>query len=519
MEIEGVGGKTADRGERSPRVLFGTLFACALALASSASAAGVLTPPDADCCHRVGTPDPGVIWTGAERTLTIERLAAYAAPVLWFSPDEPLLRTARGKPAARGKEIQIPEPFPFEENRGRPVAYYRVRRILQRVDEPGAGAYSADPAERGRSVVDLEKIDGIDLDFFFYYPLDIGVGAHVHDVESIETRLAVNRRPECGECPFVIRLVRVRGKAHGIEWYDNTLSVDESTRLPLHVLVEEGKHASCPDRNADGLFTPGFDVTERVNDAWGVRDTLHTGTFFTGHYQSWMTKARQRDTRVLPPLPEDSPLREEESRGGIYAPDSAVYELRPYPSAEKATPDLKPYIADKGDPNWPRVESDTDFRKLERWLEDEPIHSWAVGLRADGKLGLSVAFPLLIVKNVQDPIGGGWFVNRVYFRDKNLRDFGWLLNYTTSASRWIDGYFAVGWEHDIVDVEGGGTRASNLFVSETGVKLRVNILHTPGRFLTKLGTDFWGLRVGVRATGSWTFDRIGYVIEFGAGSW
>jgi len=44
--------------------------------------------------------------------------------------------------------------------------------------------------------------------------------------------------------------------------------------LAGHVLVEEGKHASCTDRSADGHYTPGFDVTERVNDAWGVRDTL-----------------------------------------------------------------------------------------------------------------------------------------------------------------------------------------------------------------------------------------------------
>jgi hypothetical protein len=56
-------------------------------------------------------------------------------------------------------------------------------------------------------------------------------------------------------------------------------------------------------------------------------------------------------------------------------------------------------------------------------------------------------------------------------------------------------------------------------VTETGVKLRVNIHHTPFKFLAKLGTDFWGLRVGLRTEGAWDFDRIGYVVEFGAGSW
>ena len=121
---------------------------------------------------------------------------------------------------------------------------------------------------------------------------------------------------------------------------------------------------------------------------------------------------------------------------------------------------------------------------------------------------------------MQDPLGGGWFVNRVYFKDKGLRDFGWMLHYTQSASRWVDGYVSAGWERDVVDTDGeGGTRTRNLFVAETGIKLRVNIHHTPAKFLTRLGTDFWGLRVGIRTVDVWDFDQIGWVIEFGAGSW
>ena len=486
----------------------------------TAEAAPGSAPPDADCCrHEELAEEYGVIWTGMDQTMTIERLAAYAAPVLWLSPDEPLLKLRRKQGMARGKEIALPEPFPFEADSGGPVVYYRVRRILQRVDEPGAGAYVENPDLRGQSVVDLAKIDGIDLDFFFYYSMDFGGGAHPHDVEYIETRLAVARGPSCQECPWVLGLMRVTGKAHGIQWYDNTLDVDGATSLPAHILVEEGKHASCTDRNADGYYTPGFDVTERVNDAWGVRDTLGTGTFFTGHYQSWMTKVRNEDTRVFPPLPEDSPLREPYTRDGQYAPDNAVYVLRPYPRPEAAAPDLKPYIADKGDPSWPEVVPDTDAERFETWLRDESFaKSWALSFRADGDLGVSLAFPLLIVKNVQDPLGGGWLVNRVYLKDK-LRDFGWLLHYTSSASRWVDGYFAAGWERDVVDVAEGGTRARNLFVTETGVKLRVNIHHTPLKFLAKLGTDFWGLRVGIRTVDIWDFDQIGYVVELGAGSW
>jgi hypothetical protein len=35
----------------------------------------------------------------------------------------------------------------------------------------------------------------------------------------------------------------------------------------------------------------------------------------------------------------------------------------------------------------------------------------------------------------------------------------------------------------------------------------------------KLGSSFLGLRAGIQFRGVWSFDNIGYVFEFGAGSW
>ena len=476
-------------------------------------------PPTAECCkHEDLTSEYGMIWTGLDPQMTIERLAAYAAPILWFSPDEPLLK--EGPLRRKGEDISIPVPFPFEEESDQPVVYFRVRRILQRVDKPGPGTYVADIADRGQSAIDLRRVAGVDLDFFFYYPMDMGGNPHKHDVEYIETRLAVAQRPDCEECPFVMGLMSVNAKAHGIRWFDNTLAVDASARLPLHILVEEGKHASCTDRNADGQFTPGYDVTERVNDAWGVRDTLGTGRFFTGDYKSWMTKVRQDDTRVFPPLPEDSPLRFEWSVEGEYAPENAIYTLRPWPTAERADSNLVHYIADKGDPDWPEVVPDTDLKNLERWLGDESwAQSWSFALRgANDDLGVSLAFPLLIFKNVQDPLAGGWFVHRVYFQGSSLEDFGWLINYSPSASRWFDGYFAAGLEWDY-QVQNGVASTTRHVVTESGIKFRVDLLRTPLKFLGKLGTTFWGFRAGIQFRGVWSFDTIGYVFEFGAGSW
>jgi hypothetical protein len=315
-------------------------------------------PPTAECCvHEDITEDYAVIWTGNDPKMAIERLAAYAAPVLWFSPDEPLLKTGPGRRRLKGKDIMLPEPFPFEESPGHAVVY-------------------------------------------------------------------------------------------------------------------------------------------------------------------WMTKTRMDDTRVFPPLPPDSPLLIDWTVDGEYAPDNATYTLRPWPTAEEADSHLVQFIADKGPPDWPEIVPDNDLKQLESWLGDESwAKSWAVAARgANDDFGVALAFPLLIFKNVQDPLGGGWFVNRIYFQGSQLEDFGWLINYSPSASRWFDGYFAVGmeWDKQVVD---GVESTENYVVTESGIKFRFDLRRTPLKFMSFLGTTFWGLRAGIQFRGVWSFDSIGYVFEFGAGSW
>jgi hypothetical protein len=232
-----------------------------------------------------------------------------------------------------------------------------------------------------------------------------------------------------------------------------------------------------------------------------------------------MAKMRWPDTRVFPPLPADSPLRLFHSGDGEYAPDNAIYELRPFPRPElaEADPKLLPFIADKGDPEWPEVEEDIKYKKYTDWLNDGSARkSLSVAFRYDGDPGVSFVFPFFIVRNLEVKITGGWLVQRIYLSDHNLRDITWQAMYTTSASRWVDPYFAVGakWDQD----EMGST--TSYFVSETGFKFRANIGHTAFKFLTKLGTDFWGFRVGVNytGTGAWSFNDIGYAVELGAGS-
>jgi len=457
-----------------------------------------------------------IVWSGNNPKMKLERLVAYCGPILWFSPDEPLLT------GTKGHEITIPEPFPFAESATAPVVYYRIRTILVREDADGP-ACIPHPREKNLDIIDLHQIIGIELDYFFYYRAEEGMGSHEHDVESVQMTLQVWRRDDCHDRHYNLVVTRVVGKAHGVHWYDNILEVDEQAKFPIHILVEEGKHASCPDKNGDGYFTPGYDVNKRVNDAWGTRDVMRTGTLFTSNYQAWMTKSRRDEHRVFPPLPEDSPLREAHCENGAYAPTNATYSLRPLPSAEKADPGLRPFIAGKGDPNWPREKPYTDLTRLQRWVAEAGsfVKSLSIAFRADGDLGISIIFPLFVVKHMQEPFGGGWLVNRIYFKDTDMRDFAWTVLYTKSASRWMEGYVSAGfeWDEEWEDITLPETfESTRNFVLETGVKFRANLVNTPLEYLTKL-TDFWGLRLGIKNTGFVNIDKLSYVIEIGAGSW
>jgi hypothetical protein len=287
-------------------------------------------------------------------------------------------------------------------------------------------------------------------------------------------------------------------------------------------MVEEGKHASCTDKNSDGYYTPGYDVNKRVNDAWGVRDTMRSGALYTGGFESWHAKVRHDEHRVFPPLPEDHKGREAYVVDGVYAPDNAIYTLRPLADEAYTHPGMAPYIGDKGTDPWPEVQENTDLVQLGRWIGKEPfVKSLSISYRYDGDHGLSFVFPFFVVKVLEEPMAGGYLSHRMYFKDKSMRDFGWMLHYTPSASRWIDTYVSAGVEWDVVDQINdteNPTRTDTNFVFETGIKLRFNLYYSPFKFLTKI-TDFWGIRVGIRNVGAFDIKKLVYVIEFGAGTW
>ena len=462
-----------------------------------------------------------LFWESTDPVMKLSDLVAYCAPVFWFSPDEPELNRRQGR------DILIPAPFPFDEPATGPVVYYQVPKILVSEDDAYED-FAVDPADIGRTILDLSRIYGIDIDYNHYYRFESGLGGHDHDTEQVQFKIYVHRHEVEGQPTlYQLYLLQVTAKAHALMWYDNIYRVDRENlntelELPFHIFVEEGKHASITDMNADGYYTPGYDVNVRTSDAWGLRDVIRTGALFSPKFEAWMAKIRLPPYRVFPPLPTDSPLRAKYSEKGVYAPDNAVYELRPMPSPDEALPDraLAKDMSSYHDEDWPIIKVLTGTSKFYDWWQAENfIHSLALAFRWNDVTGLSLSFPLLVVRNVEAPVVGGWLVNRIYLQDRNLRDIGYGILYTPSASRFLDGYFALGYEVDrFPAANGDGLDHRSDFVYEVGIKMRGNVKYSPLKFLGVL-TDFWGVRLGVKAWGFMQIDELSYVFEIGAGVW
>jgi len=469
---------------------------------------------------------PGVVWWGTEQHMTVQRLASLAAPIYWFSPDEPLLR------GAEGRDIVMPSSLPFEDSASTPVVYYQLDEIVTIAGYPEP-EFVLDPEDKGRSVLDLEGIGLARLGYFAYYPSEAGLGAHQHDLEAAELKIAVMRSDgvilpqftdaECAERNYVLTVTRVIGKAHGIEWFWNISDVDAETKMPFTLLVEEGKHAVGTDKNGDGYFTPTYDVNHRVNDAWGTRDVISSGGLLAGGYQSWMTKVRFPEYRVFPPLPEDSPLRAPLATrrdAENWETDNAVYELRPLPPSDLGAYDehLHRFMKSKEVVDWPEETEKGSLQGFLDWAEAGTVRgSLAISLMYDGDLGMSWAFPLFIVKNMEVSISGGFIVHRMYLKDEDFRDFGWQLLYTNSASRWIDSYIGAGveWDEEPTMEDPGQFRTDANFVLETGIKFRANVESI--KWLS-WATPFWGARFGIKNYDFPDIEKLTYVLEFGAGA-
>ncbi len=396
----------------------------------------------------------------------------------------------------RGGAKRVPGSHPCDKPCTGPVVYYQALEVVLRGGDE-VGDPETDPQF-------FEKVDRLILKFFFYYDQDIGVGHHTHDLEAIEAHVILDYN--AGSCSQ-IRLDRVEALAHGIRWYTNVLDVQPDTVLPLTILVEEGKHASCPDRNSDGIFTPGYDVNVRVNDAWGVRDVMGAGAVLGTSFSSSMAKTRDAAFRLSPPASDNACSG---ARGPASLAQSAglgQYELRPASSV--------PHCPLTG-PVDGRLAGMMDYHAFG---EPPDQHSTEVGLVLTGPESLSRIVTGISARLESSKLGIGltgpgidlpvfWLVPRFSIVEDSYSAEALI---TPSASRWAGWYISGGYSTFLKE----GIRKHG-FAGELGLKLRVTM--EGKRKWALLGYSFAGVRFGIRADGFGSLSRPRAIIEFGAGA-
>jgi hypothetical protein len=465
--------------------------------------------PATDACSPATSPPvPGVLWQGPERP-GLREIAGLLAPVLWFSADEPLLEEGHGP---------IPSAHPCDVPGDHPIVYYQVTRLTYRGETPVQRPEEDDAAF-------ADKVESFILKYYFYYPEDSGVGGHVHDLETAEFEVWIDHEGDCRR----VRLASIEALAHGSRWYSNTLKVRPDIKYPLTLFVEEGKHASAPDRNGDGAFMRGYDVTERVNDAWGVRDSLGHGVLLSSSYSPEMTKARTDAFRLLPPA---SPYLQVAARRRSYAdgaPSLGEYQLRPantVPECSTIPVDGHRLLRMMGEHRFGREELPTQYAagSVGRALSEATLpDSWlSASLRVTNRtLGAGLIFRGLDLRE-------GWIVPRATVSKDDMT--GELL-FTPSASRWADYYVSGGFRHQFVttretrtiDTEQGPREIDVLILPdwkitvETGIKFRARLPAKVRPFV--LGYTFGGMRVGLQALGFRQVDQFRFIWEIGAGAW
>jgi hypothetical protein len=468
--------------------------------ASALAQAPAPSAPQAACsCAQPGTGMQGTLLWRGDQVPGLQKIATLAAPILWFSPDEPLLISGEGP---------LPNSLPCDSPAPTGAVYYKAQAFVLR-----GGERVTVPAEDDAKF--FEKVEALTIRYYLYYRKDVGVGSHTHDMEVVDLDVRLGNTGACYE----IRIATAIGFAHGVAWYQNELRLGPDTRLPLTVLVEEGKHASSPDRNADGVYTPGYDVNRRANDAWGIRDVMGSGYLLSSGYSATMAKTRRPETRAFPPAsPDACPV----PSAAPHSPDRGLlnrYELRRADTFASCPADAGERLA--------RMIKTNKFGSAYPPAQHQSLlaRSAAERLTGTNRFLPSVAYRYedgngfsLILAGIG--IGNGYLVPKFNVTgDRGLAIQGLA---TTSAARFFSPYLAAGvarqrlqvldpTQPDLVTEEDKWN-----FASEAGIKFRFG-LSGKGRILG-FGYQFAGVRVGYSLFGV-NNPRTRLIFEVGAGVW
>ena len=540
---------------------------------------------------------------GEAAPITLHDVAMRARPALWFSRDEPLLELAGPLPREwprRQARDATPEDLVYyritnikSSSSDDDLAAALQQRVpgesrpLITAKAANAEVIATVPLETPL----LQQLTEITVRYMFYYPNELGAHSHMHDLESVELRIVSERADERGDPNAAtancrqIRVATFFGAAHGLGLYTNVLDLDsvlkdrleeraavaESTSRrvrvtpgevpsvvaappaaverftvtdpfwPIVVLVEEGKHASAPDRNGDGMFTLNYDVNRFAADAWGVRDTMRSsqlspvfradtfkqripeitvdanGVLRAAQQQDpWAVQAFGRHVRYDYRLRRATDDREicGDGRRSVadrrrslqeYAADLLERMKEGHPDRLLSGKAFCDDVTVEGHVNavdvLERLSFGGAYNGFTRWWE-----RISASTRFDGGNGWATTLPI----GVQVPGIGGWMVGRLsgpWPGTDNRKSAD--VAYMPSASRFADWYVAAGMDYGRYEADDEVEEGAR-FAFEAGVKFRFPI--------PDWGT-FFGGRIGIRANGHNSITNPRMVFEVGAGIW
>ena len=276
--------------------------------------------------------------------------------------------------------------------------------------------------------------------------------------------------------------------------------------------------------------TPGYDVNRRVNDAWGIRDTLGSGVLLTAAYSAAMTKPRMFEYRLLPP--ETALLQIEPQNSSLSLSEESLgrYELRPanvISACQNIAVERERLLSMMSYHGFGADQELSQYgpNDISGALQElrQPDGGWWPSVSTRVERGLGVG----LVMGGTD-IGAGWIAAKINISE-SIASIGAL--FTPSASRFADYYVAGGLHRLLTDTrfdvqfhtEEGRMETSLTLPPSTdvyiegGVRFRAQ-LPEGYRWIT-LGDDFIGARLGIRTLGLSDFFDTRFVFEFGAGAW
>ena len=324
--------------------------------------AQLLTRPDIHETPELGTPSSVQVAAEDWRIRRVRPDPEIYAPVLELAPDEPVLPSST-------KIWQIGD--------------------ADRVSQSKSGAvWQSDwydrltPTERlGMTAVHYRTLSYSGswlIEYWVYYPFDVGVGGHVHDEEHLFVEIdKLTGRP-----------LSVLASAHDFFTPSNLYSSTDvylapgalPPTIPLSAFVERGKHAMAPDIDRDTHFTLGRDVNlyREVSQVWGIRDfasitSSHVQAFNSSmmiprrpsdelastQYRSYFPRQSngfQGGTYSLVPFPE-APLFSEQRKNpcrgrGVFTTACGDYRLQSHPDARQPWKIYKPWVYPLGESRW-----------------------------------------------------------------------------------------------------------------------------------------------------------------------